>query len=500
LASEGVAADSVSRNAAFAVVTRMTTAAITAFLALFLGRKLGPQVYGYFALAVSIASVAAFLADLGITAATPRFLAERRHNRSAVSAVLGDALMLKLCAAVPVSIALFALAGPLTKAFDAPDAAWALRAMSITVLAQGFFLFTLGVFEALGRISVNLRTVTLESVVEGSSVVVLVLLGGGAAGAAFGRAIGYTVGVGIALGYVWHVVGAPRRGGSEESGLRPRDIARYAGALLIIDALFRAFAQIDVLLIGAIVGGGRAVGLFDLPMQIAWFLHYPAGAASTAVAPRLARRPDAQPQVDTFATAMRYIIALQGLFLAPIVVWGEPIIVTLLGEAYRESGDVLRVLAPFVLFSGPALLASLGVNYLGAARKRVPLAFAVLGANAVVDLILIPDIGIVGGAIGTDVAYAIWMPAHLLILRQLIALPLRPQVLAFARAVVAAGIACLPLVAFGSDPGIAVLVLGCAIACIVYVVGLRLTGELSRADIDRMREVLSRRFAWAAPR
>jgi O-antigen/teichoic acid export membrane protein len=397
-------------------------------------------------------------------------------------------------------VALFVLAGPLTSAFNAPDAAWALRGMAIAVLAQGLFLFVLGVFEALGRISVNLRIVTLESVLEGSAVVAIVLLGGGASGAAFGRAIGYTVGAGIALGFIWRVIGTPRTGGAQASGLRPRDIARYAGALLIVDALFRAFAQIDVLLIGAIVGGGRAVGLFDLPMQLAWFLHYPAGAASTAVAPRLARRPNAEPQVETFATAMRYIIALQGMFLAPIIIWGEPIIVTLLGSDYRESADVLRALAPFVLLSGPALLASLGVNYLGAARKRVPLAIAVLAANAVIDLIWIPKIGIVAGAIGTDVAYAIWVPAHLLILRQLIAMPLRPQVLAFARAILAAGVACLPLVALGSDPGLAVIVAGGLIACLVYVATLRLSGELSRADIDRMREVIGRRFAWAAPR
>ena len=191
-------ADSVSRNAAFAVVTRLSTAAITAFIALFLGRQLGPQVYGYFALAMSIGTVSTFLADLGITSATPRFLAERRHHRAGVTAVLGDALRLKAFAAVPVSVAAVRPGGPITDAFDAPGAEWPLRGISIAVLAQGFFLFVLATFEALGRIAINLRVVALESVVEGSSIVVLVLLGAGATGAAFGRAIGYTVGVGVA--------------------------------------------------------------------------------------------------------------------------------------------------------------------------------------------------------------------------------------------------------------------------------------------------------------
>jgi O-antigen/teichoic acid export membrane protein len=330
--------------------------------------------------------------------------------------------------------------------------------------------------------------------------VVLVLLGAGATGAAFGRAIGYTVGVGVALSYVWRVVGRPRPGAGDVSGLRVREIMAYSGALLIVDALFRAFAQIDVLLIGAILGGGRAVGLFDMPMQLAWFLHYPAGAISTAVAPRLARRPDAEPQIGIFMDAMRWITALQGIFLAPIIVWAEPIMTTLLGSKYRESGDVLQALAPFVLLSGPALLASLTVNYLGAGRARVPVAIAALGVNAVWDVIFLSKMGIVAGAIGTDLAYAIWVPAHFVILRRLLDLPLRPIALDFVRAALAAGVACLPLLVLGTDPGLVVLVLGCAIACAVYAVVLRLTGGLGAADIDRMREIVGRRIAWVNPR
>ena len=495
-----MAADSVSRNAAFAVATRLTTAAITAFVALFLGRKLGPQVYGYFALAISIGAVSTFLADLGITSGTPRFLAERRHDRAALSAVLGDAMRLKAFAAIPVSVLLFVLAGPLSDAFDAPDAEWPIRAVSIAVLAQGFFLFALATFEAVGRISVNLRVVALESVVEGTSVVVLVLLGAGATGAAFGRAIGYTVGLGIALGYIWRVVGRPRAGAADVSGLTVRRLAAYAGALLIVDGLFRVFAQIDVLLIGAILGGGTAVGLFDLPMQICWFLHYPAGAVATAVSPRMARRQGSEPQIGTFLQAMRWITALQGIFLAPIIVWATPIMTTLLGDEYHDSGDVLQALAPFVLLSGPALLVSGSVNYLGAARRRVPFAVAALGVNAGFDAIFLPKLGIVAGAIGTNLAYLIWVPAHLVILRQLLDVPLGPIVLDFVRAALAAGVACLPLVALSTDPGLLVLVLGCAIACVVYAVALRLMGGVSAADIDSMRSIVGRRVAWVAPR
>lgn len=495
--TESIAADSVARNAAFAIGTRMTTAAVTAGVTVFLGRTLGPTDYGHFALATAIAGVTVFLADFGLSAATSRFLAERTRSRIAVAAVLGDALKLKLFASIPVSVALFALADPLTQAFDAPGAAWPLRGMAIVVLAQSLFLSLTGVFEALGRISINLRLVASESVVEGAAMVALVLLGAGAAGAAFGRAIGYAFGVGIGLAFIWRVVGRPRTGDTERSGLTVRDIARYAGALLIIDGLFKVFTQIDVLLIGALLDAGRAVGLFELPFLLAWFLHYPAGAISAAVAPRLARRPDAPPDIPLFARASRYIIAFQGIFLAPMVVWAEPILVTILGSEYRESAEVLRALAPFVLLAGPAMLLSVGVNYLGEARRRVPLVLAMLFANVVVDVLLLPEIGIVAGAIGNDVAYAIWVPGHLVILHRVLGMPLRPHWLALARATAAATVASLPLLVIGTDVGVVALVLGVAVACVVYLSVLRVTGEISRSDVAFLRGLLARRFAWA---
>ena len=494
---ESIAADSVARNAAYAIGTRMTTAAITAGVTVFLGRVLGPTDYGHFALATAIAAVTVFLADFGITAATPRFLAERTRSRPAVAVVLGDALKLKLLASVPVSVGLFALADPIAQAFDTPGAAWPLRGMAIVVLAQGLFLFLTSVFEALGRISINLRIVASESLVEGGAIVALVLLGAGAAGAAFGRAIGYAFGVGIGLAFIWRVVGRPRTGDTELSGLAVRDIVRYAGALLIIDGLFRIFSQLDVLLIGALLDGGRAIALFELPFLLAWFLHYPAGAISAAVAPRLARRPDAPPDVALFARASRYIIVFQGIFLAPIVVWAEPILVTLLGSKYRDSAEVLRALAPFVLLSGPAILVSVGVNYLGEARRRLPLVVAMLSANIGIDVLLLPEIGIVAGAIGKDVAYAIWVPGHLVILHRVLGMPLRPHWLALARAIVAAAVASLPLLAIGTDVGVVVLILGAAVACVVYVAALGVTGELSRSDVAFLRGLLARQFAWA---
>ena len=104
---------------------------------------------------------------------------------------------------------------------------------------------------------------------------------------------------------------------------------------------------------------------------------------------------------------------------------------------------------------------------------------------------------IVGGAIGNDAAYAIWVPGHMWILHRMLGLELRPQVLVIVRATAAAAVAAVPLLLIGSDVGIAVLVLGVALSCALYLVALRLIGELARDDIDFLRGLLARRFSWA---
>ncbi len=73
--------------------------------------------------------------------------------------------------------------------------------------------------------------------------------------------------------------------------------------------------------------------------------------------------------------------------------------------------------------SGFAPLLSVGVNYLGEARRRVPIAIATVLLNLVIDLILVPRIGILGAAIGTDIAFSVYVAAHLWVFKRI--LPLR---------------------------------------------------------------------------
>jgi O-antigen/teichoic acid export membrane protein len=481
--SERGLSDSIARNSVFAFAAQLTGAAFTAVLTLYLARALGPDGFGVFALAVAVGALVVLPADLGISTSAARFIAEHRGDRPAVARLVGDALGLKIVAALVASAALFACAPLVASAYGVSDLVWPLRAVAIAILGQSIMMLFAAAFVAEGKVAVNLRVVLTESAVETGASIALVVLGTGATGAAFGRSIGYAVGAVAAVVLAARVLGraavvpwSPSREGLSR-------ITRYAGALAVVDIAFSVFQQIDALLIGGFLGAA-SVGLFQAPMRLAVLLHYPGYALASGVAPRVAEHRLERPNVGAFVRAARYILLFQAFLLAPLLVWATPITTLLLGPEFEESAGVLRALTPYIFLAGLAPLVSLAANYLGAARRRVPIALAAVALNIGLDVVLIPTIGIVGAAIGTGAAFLLYVPAHLWICRERLGFSLRPLGRTLARSLIAAAASAAVLLAFGTDElSVADWVVGGLAGSAVFVLVLLALREVSPAEV-----------------
>lgn len=485
--------DTIRRNIAFALATQMTGAVFTAGLTVFLVRALGPSEYGLLALAMGIGGVLLIPSDLGISQSTARFVAERRRDTPTVAAVLSTGIGLKAVVAVLVSAALAGAAGPISAAYGAPGLEWPVRAMALALAGHSLLTFFAAVFTALGRIALYLRVVLTESALEVGTGVALVLLGMGATGALLGRATGYFVATGLGLFLLARHVGAairPRRASGRE---HTRRLLGYAGALFIIDGAFTLFSRIDVLLIGAILTV-RDVGLFEAPLRLVAFLGYAGEAVSKGVAPGLAGDRTGTLDTAAFQRAIRLLILVQALVTVPVVVWAGPITELVLGPGYRASAEILRVLAPFVFLSGISPLLALGLNYRGEARRRIPIALGAVLINLVIDLTLLPRVGIVGGAIATDVAYTFYTLAHLWLCRRLLGVRLGPLAVSLLRAALAAVVMSALLVSVGtSDLSVLDLVGGGLVAAVGYGALLLVIGEAKPAEVRALLRAMDRR-------
>jgi O-antigen/teichoic acid export membrane protein len=479
--------ESIRRNTAFALAVQLTSAVFTATLALFLVRKLSPDGYGIFALAVAVGAVATIPSDLGISASAARFIAEHRDDPSAVGVVLAQALRLKLAISASVSIALVACAGLIASAYGEPDLVWPLRAVGVAVFGQSLMLLFGAAFIAQARTSRNLRLVFGESAVEFSATVTLVLLGTGATGAAFGRAAGYAFGAFLGTVMMLRLLASARTAAPSARVPRTRTMAGYAANLAVVDWVYTSLHYLDAIVLGALLNAA-AVGVFQAPFRLIAFLNYAGAALSTGVAPRMARGEGRRPNVAAFSSALRMLILIQVALFVVLLVWADPIVALLFGSDFEESGSVLRLLAPYVLFSGLAPFVSVSANYLGVARRRIPIAVAALVVNAVLDFTLIPTIGVEGAAIATSVGFAIYVPAHIHLCAKEIQLPLQPIAVTFGRALLAGAVLGGVLLALES-PSLSLWawLTGLVVGPAAYVAVLTVTRELNRDDLGHAR-------------
>ena len=488
-----------ARNTLYAFFTQMITAAFTAALTLFLVRKLGPREFGILALAVSVGGLLFLPSDFGVSGSTARFIAEQRDDRSAVASLMSDALRLKLAISGGVSAILIAIAPLVADAYGEPSLTWPIRWVGLAVLGQGLVALYRYAFVAQRDASTGFRIVISESAVEAAASVAIVLTAGGAAGAAGGRAVGYAAGTLVAVAITLRTFGRPAFARSRSLAVARRRLARYAGALFVIDAAFTASVQATPLLLGGFLGP-KAVGLYQAPARLIVLLQYPGVSIANGVAPGLARAEGRARgrEVGTFVAALRYLIVFQALAVAPILVWAHPIVDLILGPGYGRSGTILRELTPYVFMSGLAALVAGSVNYLGGARLRVPIALLDLALSLGLTAALVPAMGLDGAALASDLGALIYVPLHIWVARRFIELPLRPLLLAAARGLAAAGAMSLVLLAFGTSHLSPVAwVAGGILGLGAFLAVLLLTRELTPAQLSALprlvRERASRR-------
>lgn len=484
---------SIAGNAVFSLLNQIVGAVFTAGLTIFLARRLGSHGYGVLSLGLGISALVLLPSDFGTSNSVSRFVTDHLTDRRRVQAVMADGLRLKLGAGLTVSILLFALAGPIAGWYRVPMLAWPVRALSITVFARSVMMIG-GVFIAIGRTDLQVWTSLAESSVQVTTAIALVLAGAGATGAAFGWAAGYLAGAVLTLMLLVRALGAAILPRGLRFGPDAGRIAGYAGALLIVDAAYTVFNSIDVLVIGGF-RTAAAVALFSAPLQVIVALGYPGMAVASAVAPRLSRGNPGGPDVGAFLGGLRLLLIVQALFTAVVLGWGPLIVRIGFGHDYTGAGPVLRALAPYVFLTGFGSFVSISANYLGKARTRIPIAVAAMLVNAVVDLVLVPRLGVIGASWGTDAAFMLYAPAHLWICARALDLDLAATGKTFARVMLAGALTTGILLVFGDSlaPGHLVATIGGGvIGTGAFVLVLYLSDELTSRDLALARGSIRR--------
>jgi O-antigen/teichoic acid export membrane protein len=169
---------------------------VLAISSILVGRFLGPELYGQYALVLVIPQLSYLFADLGISQGVTKFTASfnSRNEEHRVTKIVRYALLLKTLAGMVLFIINFAFADALAAVvLQRPDLAYCIRIASLSILFQAVFSTATYAFVGLDRAEYLALSQNIQAFSKTTISILLVFLGFGVAGAVMGLSISFAL-------------------------------------------------------------------------------------------------------------------------------------------------------------------------------------------------------------------------------------------------------------------------------------------------------------------
>jgi len=360
-----------------------------------------------------------FLARFGIARSAGRFVAEYKEtDRSQIPYIVRTSLLYNLVSIAVVVLGLVASHRLIADTLGEPE----LRPFLLLGTLFVVFATLVAYLERIIQGFEDIKSAAVLRICGRLSRLFLVLglvaAGFGAIGALWGYVISLVIATVIGFAYLYRTVGRYRDATADtESGLGRR-IAEYAVPVMATNASLVLDKRVDTFLVGYFLSpvavsyyviGGKIVSFIIAPISALGFTISPTlGAQKAAGNDERVSRIYEQTLVNSL---LLYFPAGAGLILV-----AEPVIALLFGPEYSGAVGVVQVLGPYVVLNAVVQISDNGLDYLGRARERAVARLLTAGLNVVLNIVLIPAIGVVGAAVATVVTRALYTAANVVIL------------------------------------------------------------------------------------
>ena len=152
------------------------------------------------------------------------------------------------------------------------------------------------------------------------------------------------------------------------------------------------------------------LGIYSLAANFVTLLQSFSNVVGSLMLPKFAAK--SQNAQDNILTLKRMILIFSSLFIFVVIVFtlfGRPVISAVYGIDFVRSADVFALLLPAVLFLSIGSLINSFFWSKGFPTITIILPIIALSVNIILNILLIPKIGIMGAAIATSISYFIWL-------------------------------------------------------------------------------------------
>ena len=192
-------------------------------------------------------------------------------------------------------------------------------------------------------------------------------------------------------------------------------IVPTAGWLLVVELSNLAMYAFSRVILGA-YRSPTAVGFFEGPVRAHNLLYALGGALAVPVVPtasRYAASGDERRLRELVLRGSRYTLALFVPLCVTLICLAEPILEVWLGDRYGAGASALAILVSYWLLYGALVVTPGFLVGAGRARQAGIVMACTAALNLVLTLILTPELGLEGPALGTAIPFALAFPVLL---------------------------------------------------------------------------------------
>lgn len=400
---------------------RIVAMVSSGLLMVLLARLLGPNEYGLLFLAIAVFSAVGIASKLGIAKSGARYVAEyKEQSPGQLPHIFRTTLSYNLVAIAVVAVAM-AIGHQYIAAFlDEPELTPLLLLGVIYLVFEALTSYVRLTLQGLEEIQFSATLFAIDRSCRFVFAIGFVVLGFGAIGALVGYILSFVIVTTVGLGTLYlRYYRNHDTDDSIDSGLRRR-IAEYSVPLTATSTANIIDKQVDTILIGFFLSP-IAVSYYVLSKQIIQFVETPITALGFTLSPTFGAQK-ADDNVDQAARIYEKALFHSLLLYVPvamgIVLVAEPTLEIVFGDEYLGAVPVLQVLAFYAILQSITKLTSNGLDYLGRARERAIVKGVTAALNAVLNVLLIPTVGVVGAAVATVITYSLYTFANVYIIHQ----------------------------------------------------------------------------------
>jgi O-antigen/teichoic acid export membrane protein len=378
-----------------------------------LTRTVGEAGFGRYALVMAIFLPSRKILNMGLFEATKTYASREdgteRDRVIATSFALHAGMLL---VGIPLLAGLFTIVtdGALRSA---------LYLMLGAVVGEQLYYFGRGVLHAYKREAIVEPLIPVRSVILAVVGLTLAAQGYGVPGVFAGFATGFLLTGALSTLLAFREAGfvpSPKRLALSIYG---RPLLRFGVQTMALVLLLTSMFKVDVLLV-SFFRGDVETGHYRAALQVSEFMWVVSIAMEQVMIQSTARfwEEDATAELTALTSRMlRYVVVITVLLVAGVFVLSEPFLTLYFGPAYEASVLPLRILLPGVLGFAVARVIWPVLQAGGHLRTLLLATGTAVLLNVVLNLLLIPEFGIVGAAIGTSVAYGSMAVTHVLAAR-----------------------------------------------------------------------------------